>query len=388
METCTQYKFESRGTKFASPARSTAEEIEQQRTSLSKIELLCNLLNAMPDFVMILNPNRQIIFGNKAVADFAQKQGCECIFGLRPGELVSCQHALSAESGCGTSDACKTCGAVLSILQALDGKPAKDECRIIRLTGKSFEPLDMRSWTSPFVWNGQTYCLVILSDISNEKRRQILERIFFHDVLNTAGTIWSISELLNGGALGVEEIKGDLANATSQLIEEINSQRQLLAAENGELQINLTRIKSLEFLNAIAGTYRKHELAMNKSIEISKSSVDFEFVCDEPLLTRVVGNLLKNALEASKFNQTVTLGCGKDYDRYFFWTRNEAIIPDDVKLQIFHRSFSTKGAGRGIGTYSIRLLTEKYLNGKVSFESTPGTGTIFTISFPIIQPGK
>ena len=46
---------------------------------------------------------------------------------------------------------------------------------------------------------------------------------------------------------------------------------------------------------------------------------------------------------------------------------------------MFQRSFSTKGAGRGLGTYSIKLLGEKYLNGKVGFISEQGRGTIFSV---------
>lgn len=57
-------------------------------------------------------------------------------------------------------------------------------------------------------------------------------------------------------------------------------------------------------------------------------------------------------------------------------------MPDEVKLQIFQRSFSTKGRGRGIGTYSIKLFTEKYLEGKVSFTSKEGEGTVFTVELP------
>ncbi len=57
-------------------------------------------------------------------------------------------------------------------------------------------------------------------------------------------------------------------------------------------------------------------------------------------------------------------------------------MPEAVQLQLFQRSFTTKGLGRGIGTYSIRLLTERYLGGKVSFTSTPAAGTRFELSFP------
>jgi sensor histidine kinase regulating citrate/malate metabolism len=53
---------------------------------------------------------------------------------------------------------------------------------------------------------------------------------------------------------------------------------------------------------------------------------------------------------------------------------------------IFQRSFSTKGFGRGLGTYSIRLLTERYLKGSVSFTSSALSGTIFRVRYPLAQP--
>ena len=57
-------------------------------------------------------------------------------------------------------------------------------------------------------------------------------------------------------------------------------------------------------------------------------------------------------------------------------------MPRSIQLQVFQRSFSTKGAGRGIGTYSIKLLTERYLGGKVSFVSEDGIGTRFSCHLP------
>ena len=38
------------------------------------------------------------------------------------------------------------------------------------------------------------------------------------------------------------------------------------------------------------------------------------------------------------------------------------------------------------GTYSIKLLTEKYLKGEVSFASAEGTGTVFTVRYPRTRP--
>lgn len=37
---------------------------------------------------------------------------------------------------------------------------------------------------------------------------------------------------------------------------------------------------------------------------------------------------------------------------------------------------------RGIGTYSVKLLVEKYLKGTVNFESEEGLGTVFYVRLP------
>ena len=62
---------------------------------------------------------------------------------------------------------------------------------------------------------------------------------------------------------------------------------------------------------------------------------------------------------------------------------NESIMSKKVQAQVFERSFSTKGAGRGIGTYSVKLLPEKYLTGRTWFESEEGIGTRFYVELHI-----
>jgi signal transduction histidine kinase len=57
-------------------------------------------------------------------------------------------------------------------------------------------------------------------------------------------------------------------------------------------------------------------------------------------------------------------------------------MPNDVASKIFRRFFSTKGASRGIGTYAAKLLTEKYLGGKIGFSTAVDTGTTFTVAYP------
>ena len=70
-----------------------------------------------------------------------------------------------------------------------------------------------------------------------------------------------------------------------------------------------------------------------------------------------------------------------------FLVHNPGAMPEEVQEQIFQRSFSTKAKnGRGVGTYSIKLFTEKYLGGRVSFTSTEHEGTTFTVVLPKNEP--
>ena len=95
---------------------------------------------------------------------------------------------------------------------------------------------------------------------------------------------------------------------------------------------------------------------------------------DPVLLRRVLGNLVKNALEASPDGETVTVAF-VDRKTPTFVVHNESVTTEAVRLQVFQRSFSTKGGiGRGVGTYGARLIAERYLGGRLTFSSKHGRG--------------
>ncbi|MCA9449945.1 MAG: HAMP domain-containing histidine kinase, partial [Candidatus Omnitrophica bacterium] len=127
-----------------------------------------------------------------------------------------------------------------------------------------------------------------------------------------------------------------------------------------------------------------HEVAENRKIECREISAPIIFETEPALLRRVLTNMAKNTLEATPEGGRGSLGCRRDEDWMTFWVNNPGVMSDYVQAHIFKRSFSTKAkAGRGIGTYSMKLFTEKYLGGTIHFESNDVSGTTFSLELPL-----
>jgi len=368
-------------TKFAPAERAPELEIVNLFELLSGVPLLDEILGSVPDVLLFLNEHRQIVFANRATFCFLGIEPTTDVLGSRPGEALGCLHATETGGGCGTTESCQTCGAVQAILAAQQGGADARECRIA--IGDSFDAVDLKVSTVPFEYDGELFTICALQDISHEKRRLALERTFFHDVLNTAGGLRGYTELLlESEPDELPEVAATVNDISQRLIDEIQNQRSLMAAEAGELSPALTSIRTKEILEELAVAYRHHEVAEGKIITVAADSDDVTAQSDHTLLLRVLGNMVKNALEASSEGETVSLGSKVQGEEVEFWVNNAAVMPREVQLQVFKRSFSTKGSGRGIGTYSIRLLVTRYLGGSVDFESTKESGTTFRVRLP------
>jgi signal transduction histidine kinase len=303
------------------------------------------------------------------------------LLGLRPGEALNCLHACVGEGGCGTSEFCSTCGAVQSILSAQQGQAEERECRILRATDG--EAMDLLVRSSPLEYEGESFIVCAITDISHLKRRRALERVFFHDLLNTATGLKMLSHLVDESKPArLIELAKSLRHAVDMLIEEVASQRDLSSAESHELRVRPARISSRKLLEGLLATW-EHAESRGCHVVLDPAAEDVEFTSDITILSRVIGNMIKNAVEACHRGNTVTVGCAREGDAMRFWVHNPGFIPREVQLELFKRSFSTKGTGRGLGTYSMRLLTERYLKGKVAFSSSEPSGTTFSATYPM-----
>jgi len=373
-------------TDFASSSRAANNEIMNDVAYFDAMPMLQKCVNFIPDVFLILNRERQIVYANQILLDILGLNEPDKIYGLRPGEALCCIHANSQNGtpACGTTTFCRYCGAVNAILKSQEALNAViiEECRIA--SGENETAFDFRVWARGMEFNDKPYTIFVVRDIGNEKRRSVLEKIFFHDILNTAGGIQGIMGILSDASGSeLDELIHLVETASETMIEEIRVQKDLLAAETGELRLNFESVDMLEILQNVKDLYLKHEVSNKKNIMISRDAKSINLTTDRIILKRIVGNMLKNALEAVSTDGTVTMGITQLEDCVELWVHNATVMPEEVQMQMFQRSFSTKGTGRGIGTYSIKMLGEQYLKGEVSFSSTENQGTVVNIKLPM-----
>jgi signal transduction histidine kinase len=379
-------KDKALSTHFASPERSAPEELEAEHQRVRATECVQDLLDALPYIAMVVDRHRQVVLANKPLLELLGIDDGRTPVGQRPGEIVGCIHAHEMEAGCGTSESCAVCGAAHAILQSQHtGQKVSLEARITSRAGDAMLPFDLRVTATPLRVQDGDYTVVVMADISDEKRRVALERAFFHDILNTAGAVQGVLELLKdaGRADEVRELLDMADLSTHNLVEQIRSQRSLVLAESGDLALHPTLVSSLEIVRTVTRQYATHEVATDREIAVDAAARNITFETDPVLLSRVLGNMLKNALEASAHGEKATVGCALQNDEVVFWVHNPTYMPRDVQLQVFQRSFSTRGRNRGLGTYGMRLLSERYLKGKISFATSKEEGTTFTARYPL-----
>ncbi|MCK5729816.1 MAG: PAS domain-containing sensor histidine kinase [Draconibacterium sp.] len=365
-------------TNFLPAERLSQTEIKKQSGLLADNKILKDLIDSVSQMLLILNEERQIVYANKPYLDFCGFSDFKLVLGKRPGEVLNCEYAYLTEAGCGTTDFCRSCGAAKAIVESKQGEQSTKECQI---STRDNDNLELRVSATPYEYNNQSLTVFAIIDISDEKRREALERVFFHDILNSAGGISGLSTVLKEieNPKEIVKIVNTISKAADNLVEEIQMQQQLSYAELGVLTPDLQNISSLAVLNDLKELYNKNDLSKDKLIVIDKNSENIKLNTDPVLLRRVIGNMIINALDTYNPKTQITLCCESKNKSVLFSVHNSNFIKPEIQIKIFKRKFSTKGTGRGLGTYSMKLFGENYLKGKVWFESSQEEGTTFFI---------
>ena len=248
---------------------------------------------------------------------------------------------------------------------------------------------------------GKYVRIIALSDVSHELSNQEVDswikliRVLTHEIMNTITPVTSLSETL------LKELDNEEQNAAEPQPTEQAKLKQGLET------IHKTGTELLAFVN----NYRRfthvpqpqpalfyvepflERMAMlcNREVVIAVTPKDLLAYADESLISHVVTNLLKNAVEA--FNDLQSIPTTKPFICLHAYTNeqeaviidvsnNAGLIPDDIASHIFIPFFTTKSEGSGIGLSLSRQIM-RVSGGSLTLHQDKEQGiTTFRIVIP------
>ena len=368
-------------THFAPAKRTDHKTLARLAAQALADPVVKTVLETVGGFLVVLDEHRQILAANREFLSGLRLQSGDRLTGQRPGEALGCIHAHTGPSGCGTSLYCRHCGAVRAILAAqTTSKSATGECTLAHRDGDRVVCAQYRVKITPLPLDGHTVLACVLQDITAARRRELLERIFMHDVRNVLAGLQAWSDQLCEET--PSEAAQNVVRLVEQLVHEVESQSVLLRAEIGDLRAHLRPVHVNHVMETVETMFQNHPCSEGKNLLARGVPEDTTLVTDESLLVRVLGNMVKNALEASPPRSQVLLWCEATVGGLVFHVHNPGCIPPSVAAHIFQPHFSSKGHNRGFGTYAMRLVGEHCLGGRVDFVTDIVAGTQFNIELP------
>jgi nitrogen fixation/metabolism regulation signal transduction histidine kinase len=368
-------------TSFLPAGRSQADLVRAQAATLASSQVVSAVFQAADGAVAILNGQRQIVAVNQSTLELLG-EGASDALGLRPGEALGCTRAADGPDGCGTGPGCASCGAALAIVVSEHrGRAEERECAITVKRGERRVDVDLRVRAAPFDCDGGRFTLLAVSDVSAERRRQMLERSFAGDVFQQVGSLRAASAALVEKSPSPEAL-ARLRQLILQLDRAIQIQRALSAGVGGQVQPAPRTVAISDELAALGQAIERSAAVRGRRLEIVPAPAGEMMITDSAMLQHVLVAMTLNALEATRAGGTVRVYADAGVALVTFSVWNAGHVPAAIVHRIFQRYFTTRGPGRGNGTWSMKVVGEELLRGEVGFRTTELGGTTFWITLP------
>ncbi|MCP5502096.1 MAG: PAS domain S-box protein [Leptospiraceae bacterium] len=223
------------------------------------------------------------------------------------------------------------------------------------------------------------------TDISRQKKleefKETIDRISRHDLKNPLSAIVGFSTIImdNNEDLEAEDKEAlqFIRDSAFEMLEQIDNSLNLYKIENGTY---FPRLETIDFIDLLRRLLHRHFLLSQEmrgiayQVTLNGRSLrqdDYLLIeTDKNLLLPLLGNLIKNAIEASHKNDTVFIEINTLTKKNIeIRVINNGEIPIQIQSTFFNK-FSTygKSGGSGLGTYSAKLMTDT-LGGEISFST-------------------
>lgn len=227
--------------------------------------------------------------------------------------------------------------------------------------------------------------------ISEEKRNHFVSDAS-HELKTPLASIKLLSDSILQNEMDIATIKefvGDIGNEADRLTrmsEKLLSLSRIEGQPDSEFEIVYLTPTIERVIRMLSGLAEQKNITFHTDLKNDRT-----ILFQEDDLYEIIFNLAENAIKYNVNGGAVYFTLDKDTDNVILQVRDTGVgIPADAQTHIFERFFrvdkarSRKSGGSGLGLSIVRNMVERN-NGTIQVESTVGSGTTFTLSFPIFE---
>ncbi len=206
-----------------------------------------------------------------------------------------------------------------------------------------------------------------------------------HDLRNPLQTLTGELYLAKEevGALQEGDIKNNLNESIRLIEEQVTYMDKIVSDLQAFVQPVQIDKKPVDLPRLADEVLASVDIPKNVSVQFVRPEVFATVKVDQYLIKRVLINLVTNAVQAMPDGGTLTMVMRNlPSGKVSVVVQDTGVgIADKIKSQIFTPLFTTKPRGQGFGLAVCKRVIEAH-GGAISFDSTEGRGTKFTIQFP------
>jgi signal transduction histidine kinase len=220
-----------------------------------------------------------------------------------------------------------------------------------------------------------------LANVSHELRTPITAIIGLGRLLTD-----SASDPLTGEQSRQVEL---IRSAAADLLDLVNDLLNLAKAESGRLEPHWAEVDLRAVFAQLRGTLRALARQPEVDLIVEEPEPGAVLRSDEVLLTQILRNLLTNGLKFTRHGEVRLRARWLDGGRIELVVSDTGVgIPEDLHERVFEEFYQVPGpaqvgvTGTGLGLPYARRLAQ-LLGGSLRLSSTPGTGSVFTVTLPL-----
>jgi signal transduction histidine kinase len=237
---------------------------------------------------------------------------------------------------------------------------------------------------------------ILIKELQLEKKLHVSEKFatigqlaagLAHEIRNPLTAVQGFIQLLKNRELGAKE---------REYLVIIDEEMQRIGSLVGEFLLlakpaaPMCKNNSVTALVSEAVNLMQSEAIMKDIRLVTDCCEECYINVDKEQIKQVMINLIKNALEVMSHGKNIFIKTAHDKDKNLCVVTVEdegpGIPAGDLK-KIFDPFFTTKEDGTGLGLAVSFRIVENH-GGRLSAQSTPGAGSVFTIELPVIEPSS